>query len=226
MKKTKNFLWGIVFIVIGVLWILNVCEVITGDLLFEGWWTLFIMVPCAIGLVTERDKFGNLIGLGIGVCLLLGTRDIVDFSLLWKLVLPVIVVLIGVRIIFGNFIRSKKRKHPKTNTDVQEEREHSAVFFKENVNYDGKVFEGAELTAVCGGIKCDLRGAIINHDVTVEINAIFGGVDLLLPADVNVQLSTVSIFGSTSDKHGSHLPTGTVTVFVESTCVFGGTEIK
>ncbi len=31
-------------------------------MLFDGWWTLFIIVPCAIGLITDRDKTGSIIG--------------------------------------------------------------------------------------------------------------------------------------------------------------------
>ena len=64
------------------------------------------------------------------------------------------------------------------------------------------------------------------NEIAIEINAIFGGVDLLLPANVNVQLDTVSVFGGTSDNRGGAQLENAVTVFVNSTCIFGGADIK
>lgn len=71
MKKLNGILWGAALIALGVIWVLNSINVININLFFDGWWTLFIIVPCAIGLVTDRDKFGNLAGLCLGIILLL-----------------------------------------------------------------------------------------------------------------------------------------------------------
>ena len=70
-KKVSNIIWGLLFIVIGTIFALNALEITDIDIFFDGWWTLFIIIPCAVGLITERDKTGNLIGLAIGVFLLL-----------------------------------------------------------------------------------------------------------------------------------------------------------
>ena len=228
MKKARNILWGVALIAVGVIWALNVCGVTNVNIFFEGWWTLFLIVPFGIGLITEREKIGNLIGLSIGVLLLLGTRGILDFDLIWKLILPIAVVLIGVRLIFKDLFRKRKggKEWIKFDQNAPGTRVHCATFSGEDANYDGQVFEGAELTAVFGGVKCDLRGAIIQHDVAIEISAIFGGVDLLLPANVNVQLNTNSIFGGTTDKRGGDRLENAVTVYINSTCVFGGADIK
>lgn len=227
MKKLKQILWGAILVAIGVIWLLDVCGVADIDVFFKGWWTMFIILPCGIGLITERDKMGNLIGLCVGVILLLGTRDILPFDLLWKIFLPVVVIFIGLRMILRDFFRkSAKKKQIKLDRGAPGTKEFCATFSGQNVSYDGMVFEGAELTAVFGGIKCDLRGAILEHDVAIEVNAIFGGVDLLLPENVNVQIDSDSIFGGTSDKTRHTNVDGAVTVFIDSTCVFGGLDIK
>ena len=62
MKKAGSVLWGIVLIAAGVIWALNEFNVTNINVFFDGWWTLFIIVPCAIGLFTEREKTGNIIG--------------------------------------------------------------------------------------------------------------------------------------------------------------------
>ncbi|MBE6609932.1 MAG: hypothetical protein E7634_04630 [Ruminococcaceae bacterium] len=78
MKKIKNTVWGIVLIVIGVIVALNALKITNIDLFFDGFWTLFIIIPCFIGIFTEKDKKGNLIGLVIGVLLLLACRDLLE----------------------------------------------------------------------------------------------------------------------------------------------------
>ena len=95
MNKISNILWGVVFIVGGVIFGLNALNITEINIFFDGWWTLFIIVPCFIGLFKDEDKSSNLIGLIIGVCLLLGCIDILKFDLIWKLMVPTILVMIG-----------------------------------------------------------------------------------------------------------------------------------
>ena len=96
MKKAGSVLWGIVLIAAGVIWALKEFNLTNIDIFFDGWWTLFIIVPCAIGLFTEREKTGNVIGLAIGVFLLLCCQNILSFSMFWKLLIPAIIVIIGI----------------------------------------------------------------------------------------------------------------------------------
>ena len=94
------------------------------------------------------------------------------------------------------------------------------------MNFSGETFEGADLNAVFGGVDCDLRNAIITRDCVISASAIFGGVDILVPANVNVKVSSNSIFGGTSNKAaGRNLPDAP-TLYVRSTCLFGGVDIK
>ena len=106
MKKASSILWGIVLIAAGVIWALNVFNITDIDIFFDGWWTLFIIVPCAIGLFTEREKTGNIIGIAIGVFLLLCCQDILSFSMLWKILVPGLIVILGLKLLltglFGN----------------------------------------------------------------------------------------------------------------------------
>lgn len=225
MKKTSSILWGIVLVAAGVVFALNALGTTEIDVFFDGWWTLFIIVPCAVGLFTEREKTGNLIGIAIGVFLLLCCWDILSFSMLWKLLVPAVIVVIGLKMVltglFGNkaneiLVEMKAAgKAPKTAC---------SVFSGCDLSYDGEVFEGAELTAVFGGIECDLRNAIIEKDCAIEVSAIFGGVDILVPSGVNVKVRSNSIFGGISNKTLVHKDAPTI--YVSGTCMFGGAEIK
>ena len=92
------------------------------------------------------------------------------------------------------------------------------------MNYDDQVFEGAQLTAAFGGITCDLRKAIIEKDCAITASAIFGGIDILVPENVNVRVNSNSIFGGVSNKTTTHKDAPTI--YISGTCMFGGVEIK
>ena len=225
MKKVSNVLWGIVLIAVGVILALNVFHITDINIFFAGWWTLFIIVPCAIGLLTDREKTGHIIGLMIGVFLLLCCQHVISFSLLWKLLVPAIIVIIGLRLIFNGLFGSKANDIIKSlRREGKEPRSGFAAFSGCSVNYDGEVFEGAELTAAFGGVKCDLRNAIIERDCAIQVSAIFGGIDLYVPTGINVKTSTSSVFGGVSNKTAVHQ--GAPTLYISGTCMFGGVEIK
>lgn len=63
MNNFSKILWGIVFIVVGLIIGLNAFDILSVNLFFDGWWTLIIIIPCLIGLFNneEENKTGNLI---------------------------------------------------------------------------------------------------------------------------------------------------------------------
>lgn len=197
------------------------------NIFFDGWWTLFIIIPCFIGLFKENEKTGNFIGLLIGIVLLLACQDILDFNLIWKLMFPAILVIIGVSMIFKDTINGKVSKKIKIlNEKKTENQEYCATFSGQTANFSGEKFTGADLTAVFGGVKCDLRNAIIEQDAVINTSSIFGGIDIYVPDDVKVKVKSSSIFGGVSDnkKHSENAEAHTI--YVNASCLFGGVEIK
>lgn len=96
MKNTKNFIWGIIFIVIGVLIGADILGILDFNIFFKGWWTLIIILPCLVGLLTEKDKVGNITFLIVGIVLLLKEQGIINFDILVKLIVPVSLVAYGI----------------------------------------------------------------------------------------------------------------------------------
>ena len=98
----SSIIWGIILVAAGVIFALNSLEITNVDIFFKGWWTLFIIIPCTVSLVTDRhleNVTGNLFGIAIGVFLLLCARGILDYSVLWKLLLPAFIVSLAAIII-------------------------------------------------------------------------------------------------------------------------------
>ena len=83
MKKSSKIIWGVALILIGGIFALKAFGVIDIDIFFDGWWTLFIIIPSFVGIFNDREKTGNIIGLLIGVFLLLCSQDILGFDMLY-----------------------------------------------------------------------------------------------------------------------------------------------
>lgn len=223
MKKT-NILWGLVFIILGVIFGLNALEITNINIFFSGWWTLFIIVPSFIDLFKKNDKTWPIICLIIGVTLLLAAQDIISYELIAKLLLPTILVIIGLSLIFKDVFQSSI-KEAISNINTENTPSHFVAFSGENLNYNNEEFTGCEMNAIFGGLKCDLRKAKIKKDVVINATSIFGGIDLLVPDDVNVKVTSAPIFGGVSDKTQPK-ENATKTIYIKATCLFGGLEIR
>ena len=165
MKKIENTVIGFILIIIGVIIGLNAFHITNIDLFFDGWWTLFIIVPCFFGLFKDQDKTGNIIGLIVGIYLLLYCQGLINFQFAWKLVVPVIFVLIGLKMIF-----------------------------KEETN--------------------------------ITISTLFGGVDLYLPDDVNIQIQSSNFLGGVDLHKRENKIENTKVIYLNARCIFGGINIK
>ncbi len=227
MKKFGNILWGLVFIIVGLILAGNALGITNINIFFDGWWTLFIIIPCFIGLFKENEKTGNIIGLLIGIALLLCCQNYLDFDTIWKLLVPAILVAIGISFIFKDTINSKLNKEiKKLNENKKGQNEYCATFAGQDVRFDNEEFKGTDLTAVFGGVKCDLRKAIINEDTVINCSAIFGGIEIFIPENVNIKIKSTPIFGGVSDKAVHANKEAVHTIYINSTCVFGGVDIK
>ena len=220
MKNCKNIILGIILIVVGVWFGLYATGVVKINLLFDGWWTLFIIVPSFLGLFDEDGRTGSLIGLFVGVLLLLSCQDVLNFDIVLKLIVPCVLIVTGLSFIFKGKIKTKNIENVKTVGGTN----YNATFSGQNLDFSKEEFTGTKLDAVFGGIKCDLRNAIINDDVVIEASAIFGGITILVPKDVNVKITSTSIFGGVDGKSKMDKPGKTI--YLNATCLFGGVEVK
>ncbi len=281
MKKNNSagIILGLLFLIIGGGYLAEALGFIDDfTIFFDGWWTLFIIVPCFCGLFRKDGaKVGNLIGIAIGLFLLLMAQDVLSGEKLWALLIAVVCVLIGVNLIFpkkagktesgevaeDRFDRRASEQGQQSTSgtvehftdaevvedaacrEIPEEKleEHtrtyesvgdtdkivcSAVFSGRDIRVDNSYFNGADLSALFGGIDMNLKNALIRNNVTIDVKAVFGGIDIIMPADVRVVMDVTPILGGV--ENGTRAPLGadenTPTVFIRGTCLFGGLEVK
>lgn len=227
MKKISKILWGLFFVAIGVIIGLNALGIANINIFFNGWWTLFIIVPCFIGMFEDDgdSKIGNLVGILIGGVLLLSMNGILDFDIIIKLIVPAIFVVIGLSIIFNETIKgniSNKVKEGKKNGDVENI---TATFSGQKINKDNEDFKGANLDSVFGGIVLDLRNAKMQEESFIKSSSIFGGIEIIVPGDVNIKVKSTPIFGGVSNKIVNKKE-NQKTIYIDAFCMFGGVDIK
>jgi predicted membrane protein len=224
MKKTSGILWGIALVAIGVILALNALGITNINIFFDGWWTLFFIIPSLIGLFTERDKTCSIIFLCIGVIPLLCYQKVLDFSLLWKLLVPIIIVIVGIRLIIGAVRPGSGRSHS-GDTEGWVSGSGSGIFSSAKLDFSGEEFKSTDLNAIFGAVECDLRRAIITGDCVINAKAVFGGITIYVPEGLKIKVRSTAIFGGVDDKTGANR-SGEHTLYINDTCAFGGIDIK
>ena len=225
MKRNNKIIWGSALVVCGIIWLVCICLHI--NILFNGWWTLFIIVPCICALIGNNDKTGPAIGLGVGVLLLLAEQNVIDWDMFWKIGLAVLVIALGLGMIFGNRRKSTDIPTVKTlNRDGKNIRVVNATFGEQNLNFGGEVFEGADVNASFASVHLDLHGATINEDMEIHVDLKFSGLVIYAPSDLLVKVTAGSTFGGVDDKRRVVVTDHTHTLYISGSCVFSGIEIK
>jgi predicted membrane protein len=232
-NKLSNALWGLFFIIIGIGVAGNVLNLWDFELFFDGWWTFLIIIPCFIAMVQSGFGTASTMGFIIGVLLFISFYVDLHFNL-WQLVIPAILIFIGLRIMFQGAFRKKAKFFEQNNTyegtggqtyTDAAKGEYNAIFSGNRIHVTD-AFTGTNINAIFGGLVLDLRDAKISGDVEVNATAIFGGIDIYIPAGVNIKTNNVPIFGGVSNKSGQFNQPGAPTIFLNSTCMFGGIDIK
>ena len=218
MKKLESIVWGLIFIVLGLIVGLNTLGIASINIFFDGWWTLFLIIPGIMGLFKDKDKTGNVILLVVGILLLLGSQDIINFETIMKLVFPAILVIIGLSCLIKGLAVKEIKSSDKDTLKCD------AVFTGQKVVVENPIL-GADVNAIFGGLELDLRNSNLKKDIVITATSIFGGIDIILPDDVNLKLNTTCILGGIDDKSKKNKD-AKVTIYLNATCVFGGLDIK
>jgi predicted membrane protein len=106
------------------------------------------------------------------------------------------------------------------------------IFAENKQKVTSQHFRGGKVNAVFGGATIDLRNAkLAPGKVYLGVNAIFGGVKVIVPSNWDVQVeNTITLFGSFSDKRyienvDDKNPNPSSTLVISSGTVFGSGEV-
>ena len=102
----------------------------------------------------------------------------------------------------------------------------SVRFGADEYVYHGEPFRGARLDALCGGLRLDMRQALISEDEEIDIHTFLGGVEILVPANVNVIVNSHDFLGGVSDETVKSPDLASRTIHITASNFLGGVSIK
>lgn len=134
---------------------------------------------------------------------------------------PVLVVLFGLSVLLGRY-RSQAAATDQSFVSA------FAIFGGNEQRVTAETFTGGDLSTAFGGIELDLRDAAVPTPPTrINVTALFGGVEIIVPRDWNVQVDVLPVLGGASDdrprRENEH---ETVDLVVTGFVAFGGLEIS
>jgi predicted membrane protein len=220
---------AIVLIAVGAIFLLHNLHIFYAQEVLRYWPTLLIAVG-VVKLVDSQDSGGRVGGgvlLGLGAVFLaqsLGYLE-VRFWDLW----PVVLIAIGAAMLF----------HPNLElpTGIRQIRNEKWGFFKESAVFSGgkrvivdQNFSFAKYDAVFGGFELDFRRANIGGDSAIlDLNAVFGGIEVKVPESWSVVMKGAGVFGGYVDsttQPDPRLYPNPKQLICKGGAVFGGIEIK
>ena len=194
-------------------------------------WPMFLIAIGVISFFSSESRTPGSILIAIGGIFLISRIFEMSFNVMhltWPLILIAIGVVILIRRSPGNSWTMPTARTTSQGLD-------DGFIHEENIFSGGKqrvinqVFRGGHINCIFGGAEVDLTQATLGEGVNeLEVNTIFGGVTLIVPADWKVQMKMTSIMGGFSDKRSyiKENPDPSRMLIIKGSTIFGGGEIK
>lgn len=241
---------GAIIVTIGTMLLLDNIGVIR----FRDYWQYWPVILIVFGIVRIADSHGpaaivwGSVLAGIGGLLLLDNLNLIYFD--WRIFWPIILIAWGLMMVF----RPMRWRGPGVggpggmsgpggigaaggvgDPNIPPATDSGklglwTVFGGGRRMIDSQEFRGGEVTAIFGGYELDLRRAAIAGDAAViDVNAVFGGVEIRVPETWTVEARGMGVFGGFGDETRPPRPdqvTRPQRLIVTGYATFGGVGIK
>jgi len=241
---------GIIILVAGVLFMLNNFNILPRNLEYYifSWKTLLIAIG-TLNLLFSHNRTAGFILITVGVAFWI--PDIFSLSIsAGKFIWPFAIIGVGIFLLFNHkddqynlrFWEDKIRGHQRSGSDednagsdgfIQDDYiDEVAIFGGGDRIITSKNFRGGKVTSIFGGSALHLKHAkMAPGKQKLDVFFLFGGSEIIVPADWNVKVEVVSIFGGFSDKRYVRKPEENAendvsSLTIKGLVLFGGGEIK
>jgi predicted membrane protein len=210
-RITPRLIIGFGILALGMLWTLD---------------NLDILVVIGLAQLPDRrsNKIGPIVLIAIGSLLLLDKAHLIDFDL--GDLIPLGIAALGAKLVWEALSRRRTRS-PEAIGDSESFIHAFAMMAGLKRQSISEEFRGADANAIMGGVELDLRNAQIRpgDDVVIDAFAMWGGVEIKVPANWRIVGSVLPIMGAFEDNtHPTGDPGPTLTV--RGTAIMGGINVK
>jgi len=206
----------------GIILTLDNLGVIDGED-FLSYWPLLLMVVGISHLVRppgSRRIVGGLVWIAVGATMLLSNLGFIAFDI-WDL-WPIFLVILGLSLIAKPF-----RRRQISIDDAGGVFDVTAILGGVTRRISTEDFQGGDAMAFLGGCEIDLRDSSSEGD-PAEIHAIafWGGVEIRVPQDWEVQVRGTAILGAFEDKTRTVEGDGRKVLIISGLAMMGSVEIS
>jgi predicted membrane protein len=220
------FLGGAICLV-GVILLLDHMGLISAGNLWR-FWPLLVVVAGAVNLAEPGKRPWGAFLILVGVLFQLDNLGIIRFR--WAELWPLAIIAAGAMMVWGSI----KARRFKTGVSAgMNSMNATSVFGGVERRVSVRDFKYGSVSAVFGGVELDFRDAEMEGaEAVMEINVIFGGVEIRVPDHWRVEARNQTLFGGYTDstRGTGKAPDGSVpsnkTLVITGQVLFGGIEVQ
>ena len=213
---------GIGVLAVGAILLLDNFGFMEAENLFAYWPVLFILVGIShfVRPPGSRRYTAGSIFIFVGAVLLLSNLGYISFGI-WDL-WPVLLVIAGLSLILKPF-----RRRGVNIGDDSGVFEATAILGGSNRRLSAANFQGGDATAIMGGCEIDLRDCgSEGGPAEIDTFAFWGGVEIKVPDDWEVQVKGLAILGGYNDGTRTIEGDNHKVLVITGMAIMGGVEIK
>lgn len=242
-----GFAWGLVLVLVGVALLLDHMGV-PAFANIARFWPLLLVLFGLMSITSHGGRGFGFLLICAGVLLQLNSLELIHLTSrdFW----PLVIIAVGVLLIWGSIetrrYGRKKLKRSWLGDAAREEFEKQAgdtqndpdtlnaiaVFGGCERKYSGRSFRGGKAVSVFGAVELDFRDADMDEEAILEVDCIFGAIELRVPETWHVHSRSLPVFGGFEDKTRERTvpdasgSTKRKTLVITGSIVFGAVEIK
>jgi predicted membrane protein len=214
---------GLIVMAVGLLLTLDNLQLLEAERYLRFWPALLVLAGLARivhAAARNRGSFGGFILLSAGAWFLLQEADVVRVSV--RDVWPAVLVAIGGFLVWQAVAVPRVEAGGDANATVNA----MAVLGSVARGNNAAAFRGGQLTAVMGGCELDLRHAAIDGEATLEVFALWGGIEIRVPEDWTVVLRVTPVLGGVDDQTRPSKSASRHRLVLRGMVMMAGVEIK
>jgi predicted membrane protein len=223
-RVTPQLFIGLLVTAAGVLFMLDNLGIVRWESYVFRYWPAALVAIGLLKLWQSRNgtggAFGGLLFTFAGTWLLLEHTALVRISFvdLW----PLLLVFFGIYLVWQGVAVPRRGGTSDSNATVNA----TAILSGVNRGNNSPAFKGGDLTAIMGGCEIDLREASIEGEAIIDVFALWGGIEIRVPADWTVISRVMPVMAGFEDKTRPSQTAVGKRLIVRGFVMMAGVEVK
>ena len=217
---------GLVLVCIGTVILLDHMGYIPADRLWRLW-PVILIVAGVVKFFKERNHAVGAVLMVLGGLFLASTLGYVRLN--WNDLWPLALIGVGVALIWSRFEVPRMQARQSGDPNMVNA---YAMFGGVERRIGASNFVGGDVSAIFGGVELDFRSAEIEgEEAVLYVEAVFGGIEIVVPERWTVVYEGQSIFGGYTDETRPPLPDvpgapPKKRLILRGRALFGGINVK